>query len=189
MRDCLLGRRTVYMAPGKNSWRLCTWAQQCTSRDMTAKEQTLPQSHTEVSPHKVTSQMQGNKGVCVGTDQRRGLQYALGSLAVQGVGFHSRAFFLYSMGMNFWSVLCGKLLTHRSMVRPLWRTRAPASNVGSSKPAKGPATFSHDRMRAPMLTCTGSPGRNSTITTKRVTSESYVSKRQEPWHIGDLAIS
>ena len=89
-------QKPVCMAPWKNSWRLCTCAQQGTNRKVTVEEQTLQQSHTEVSPHRVTRQMQGNKGVCVDTNQRRGLQCALGSLAVQLGGFHSRASCLQS---------------------------------------------------------------------------------------------
>lgn len=49
----------------------------------------------------MTSQTQVNKGVCVDTDQCQGLPCALGSLAVQIVGPHSRTFFPLQSGHRF----------------------------------------------------------------------------------------
>lgn len=173
-------QKPVCMAPGKNSWRRCTCAQQGTNRKVPVEEQTLQQSHTEVSLHRVTSQMQGNKGVCVDTNQRRGLQYALGLFAVQLGGFHSRASCLQS-GHEFLVCALEEATDMKEHGKSTVEDESISLQCGSTKHTMGPATFSHNRMRAPTLTCTGSPGRNSTVTAKREAIESYVSKRQESW--------
>lgn len=175
-------QKPVCMAPGKNSWRLCTCAQQGTNRKVTVEEQTLQQSHTDRGVSSQSNQLDAReqRSVCGHKPaQRPTVCSGLASCPTRWVSLQSLLSLQY--GHEFLVCALGEATDMQEHGKTTVEDESISLQWGSTKHTMGPATFSPNRMRAPTLTCTGSPGRNSTVTDKRETTESYVSKRQESW--------